>query len=45
MDSNSLVNTLAKGITALEILRCEPAADSLVLEIGVEAVGEALVFR
>jgi hypothetical protein len=38
-----LVDTLSESIADLEILRREPAADALVLEIGVEAFRKVLV--
>jgi hypothetical protein len=43
MKANGLINALAESVTDLEILRREPAANALVLEVSVEAIREILI--
>jgi hypothetical protein len=41
---NGVVNLLVYFLPAYDVMRCKPRSDTAGLQIGVEAVGEDLVF-
>ncbi len=44
MNANGVVNLFVELLAALDIVRSEPAADTVVLEITMETVSEWLIF-
>jgi hypothetical protein len=44
METNGLFDLFVKFLAALDVVRGKPAAHTFVLQVGVEAVGEVLVF-
>jgi hypothetical protein len=44
VEADGFVDLLVDFLAALNVMRSEPAAHAFVLQVGVEAVGEVLVF-